>query len=296
MHQGLPGPRTVKDAMKIPCIALLGALPILLQAQPLSTPLKAAARQGRLGDVQRLLSSGVEADQRDEGGNTPLISAAYHGHADVVRLLLKHGATPAFRNQEGYAALDYAMERGHRQVAQALLSHWRSVALARNNPGEADVLALLLQVCQPESAPRIVPGIDLNRPNASGYGPLAMAVRWGSLSWAKALIEAGADADAPSQSRYNATPLMEATRDGRVDLAQVLLAAGAQVNARDKHGDHALNWAAFFGHADLVQLLVERGSRLDYTGQSPENALQIATREGHARVVEILRRAAATSS
>ena len=82
---------------------------------------------------------------------------------------------------------------------------------------------------------------------------------------------------------------MESTRDGRTELAKALLAAGAPVNHRDRHGDHALNWATYFGQYDLVVLLVKQGSRLDYTGQTPDTALAIALREKHTRIVDFLR-------
>jgi ankyrin repeat protein len=278
--------------MTNPLLYLLLTVPAALQAQTDAFPLKTAARAGSAVEVDSLLAKGAPLTQVDEAGNSALISAAYHGRPEVVALLLRRGADPDHRNQEGYAALDYAMERGHRAVAQALLKHWQQSAHSRKDLPQAGVLALLHAVTEPGSVPSLPPGAQLDQANASGYGALAMAVRWGSLPWVKALLAAGAKVNAPSRSRYDSTPLMEATRDGHLEMANTLLQAGAEVNQRDRHGDHALNWAAYFGHADLVQLLVDRGSRLDYTGQSPENALQIATREKHARVIEILQRAA----
>lgn len=265
--------------------------PGLLTAQEAPFPLKAAARQGQAAEVEALLRAGASLAQVDESGNSALISAAYHGHAAVVQVLLQHGANPDLQNKDGYAALDYGMERGHRPVVLALLRHWLQAAKAKKDAGQTATLSVLVAVTEPDSAPTLPKGFNPDQPNASGYAPLAMAVRWGSLPWVHALLASGAKVNAPSRSRYHSTPLMEATRDGHIELTLALLKAGAEVNQRDRHGDHALNWATYFGHAELVQLLVDRGSRLDFTGQSPETALQIAIREKHARVIDILRKA-----
>jgi cytohesin len=44
-----------------------------------------------------------------------------------------------------------------------------------------------------------------------------------------------------------------------VDVARVLVAAGADVNKRCEHGRTALHMAAAWGHADVARLLVESG-------------------------------------
>jgi FOG: Ankyrin repeat len=45
-----------------------------------------------------------------------------------------------------------------------------------------------------------------------------------------------------------------------VDVARVLIAAGADVNKPCEHGRTALHMAAAWGHADVAQLLLENGA------------------------------------
>lgn len=274
-------------------LVLLIAVPMCLKAQSPSFPLKDAARAGDLAQVVRLLDAGADLEEKDDGQNTALISAAWHNRAEIVRKLLSRGADASHRNQEGYSGLDYGMERGHRDVVAAFVDHWLDLARSANRVDEIRALEAISIVIDSGSKAPLPGQLRPDQPNASGYGPLAMACRWGSKERVRELLALGADPDARSDSRYQSSPLMEATRDDNVEIARMLLAAGADVNLRDRHGDHALNWAAFFGHPAMVRFLVEHGSRLDFTGQSPENALQIATREGHQEAASILKAAAA---
>jgi cytohesin len=264
------------------------------QSQEADAPLKLAARAGDAASVTRLLATGAAVNQVDSGGHSALISAAFHGRSEVVRLLLKAGADPALKAQSTYAALDYAMERGHREVVIALLQHWLRVAEAEGKSEEVASLALTLAATEGREGEvdrGLARGAKPDFANRSGYGALPMAARWGGLGSVKRLLAAGAKADLPTRSCYHATPLMESTRDGRTDIARLLLAAGAPVNQPDRYGDHALNWAVFFGHLELVTLLVEKGSRLDITGQTPDTALAIAIREKHDPIVAFLKAA-----
>jgi ankyrin repeat protein len=63
------------------------------------------------------------------------------------------------------------------------------------------------------------------------------------------------------------TPLHAAARFGREDLAERLIALGADVRARDEpRGQTALHLAAQYGHADVAALLVARGSDVNAVG------------------------------
>lgn len=260
-------------------------------------PLKLAARAGNVAQVKKLLQRGADVHQTDSSGNTALISAALHNHSSVVKLLLRDGADPEHKAASEYMAMDYAMENRHRAVAGDLMDHyWKHRAHHTNSPQALKSLALTRTIAHGDSQAvnrQLKPPLDPNATNPSGYTALAMAAAWGHAKAVRALLAAGANPAQATRSRYNATPLMESTRGGHTDIARQLLDAGADVNQPDRYGDHALNWAAFFGHLELVKLLVERGSRLDVTGQTPDTALAIATREKHSAVAAYLRSAGA---
>lgn len=74
------------------------------------------------------------------------------------------------------------------------------------------------------------------------------------------------------------------------------MASGADVNARDRHGQTALMIAAHRGHAALVQWLVEQGAELDHTAKYGLSALMFAALGAHTECARTLVEAGADLS
>ena len=94
------------------------------------------------------------------------------------------------------------------------------------------------------------------------------AVFDGDLKRVQELIRNGADVNGP----YGDSPLLHlAIKKGHVDIALALLAAGADVHAKDSGGWTALRWACLV-RKENVQALIDRGSRMDernHLGETP---------------------------
>jgi ankyrin repeat protein len=88
---------------------------------------------------------------------------------------------------------------------------------------------------------------------------LFKAARYGNVSDARELIDAGADIHAKDE--WQMTPLHLAAENGHTSVARLLIEKGhADRNAPNREGDTPLHLAAYHGHIDLVQLLVSRGA------------------------------------
>jgi ankyrin repeat protein len=86
------------------------------------TALTVAASAGRLDEVERLLSGGVEADEADGNGLTPLIWALREGRVGVVEALLAAGADPELRGGgNGWTPLVHAVHMSQNGAALLLL-------------------------------------------------------------------------------------------------------------------------------------------------------------------------------
>lgn len=59
------------------------------------------------------------------------------------------------------------------------------------------------------------------------------------------------------------TPLMQAVLSNKLEVARLLVVAGANVNTRENEGSTPLIAAAAGGFVEVLQLLVEAGANLD---------------------------------
>jgi ankyrin repeat protein len=80
---------------------------------------------------------------------------------------------------------------------------------------------------------------------------------------------------------------------GRVELAELLLDAGAEVERQHHLGTTALHWAAMRGQVDLAALLLERGADPNRAGRkfggTPETPLELALGRDQQDVAALLR-------
>jgi uncharacterized protein len=117
--------------------------------------------------------------------------------------------------------------------------------------------------------------------------PLHDAVYADRLDKADALLRAGANVNAVTS--YGVTPLSLACTNGNAAMIELLLKAGADANAALAGGETALMTAARTGNADAVAALLRAGAKVDakdgWRGQTP---LMWAAAEGHAAAVKVL--------
>lgn len=87
-----------------------------------------------------------------------------------------------------------------------------------------------------------------------------------------------------------------AVREGDAKLLETLIARGADINAKDAHGQTALMRASHQGRVDLVRLLANHGADLNVTAKYDLSALMLAVIGGHEEIVRILTEAGAILS
>jgi thiosulfate/3-mercaptopyruvate sulfurtransferase len=84
------------------------------------------------------------------------------------------------------------------------------------------------------------------------------------------------------------TPLMKASQQGDGRIVRMLIAAGAQVNARNADGNNAL-WLACVGdHLDMIEMLVDAGIDINNQNDNGATPLMYAASSGKTAVVERL--------
>lgn len=87
--------------------------------------------------------------------------------------------------------------------------------------------------------------------------------------------------------------LFDAAERGCLELAERFVAAGADVNARDRFGNTALNIAARMGHKDVISLLIGQGSDVVKPNLAGSTPLLRAVESDRRRAAKLLLEAGA---
>jgi ankyrin repeat protein len=105
-------------------------------------------------------------------------------------------------------------------------------------------------------------GSDANSANAAGETALMIAARTGKAAAVKRLVAAGADINAKESVRGQ-TALMWAAAEDNLEATSMLLEAGASANVRTPAGFTALHFAVRAGNIPVVKELVAHGAKVD---------------------------------
>ncbi|HEY4029413.1 MAG TPA: ankyrin repeat domain-containing protein [Caulobacteraceae bacterium] len=255
------------------------------------TPLHRAAMAGHADVAEALLARSAAVDARDYGGGTALHGAAAHGRSEAAAVLLARGADPNLVNEEGHSPLHLAARGGHEAAAAVLLDKGADPNLRGEfigtplheaaERGHLGMVRLLLargglanarsggshEALTPWHAARQAGHGDIadlleshgGRDKAALAITLHRAAEFAYLGRLQVLLKEDPSLIGTRDYLYRRTPLHFAAEHGHRPAAELLLAAGADVAARDKNGDTPLDRAEAMGHQDLAELLRRHG-------------------------------------
>ncbi|MBI5138800.1 MAG: ankyrin repeat domain-containing protein [Candidatus Vogelbacteria bacterium] len=116
---------------------------------------------------------------------------------------------------------------------------------------------------------------------------LLRASAYGELDHVKMLLDQGVDPNVQSREKQVA-PLMVASLRGHIDVASLLLAHGANINATDHNGVTALMAAAQGGHLEVAKLLIASGAVLTAEDNDGVSAETYAGERNHLDVKQLI--------
>lgn len=119
------------------------------------------------------------------------------------------------------------------------------------------------------------------------------AVRNGNLSAVRALLETMTATDLDTPARDGLTPLLWTVQANDLQIARVLLDAGASANAANRYGISPLWLAATNRSAAMVELLLGHGAAAGAAMPHGETALMAAARSGDSASIRLLSTAGA---
>lgn len=176
---------------------------------------------------------------------------------EQIRTQLALGDDPNAVNKDGQPSLMLAIQEGAWKVYDLLVRHRQIDVNAVNGHDETPLMYLAVIGETKRASDLIAKGAKVNR---LGWTPLHYAASKGHLETVKLLLSHKALVNAPSPD--GTSPLMMAAYAGSEDVVRVLLAAGADVTARNLRGEDAALWARRKNHNQLAAKLDDLSDRV----------------------------------
>ncbi|HVV72641.1 MAG TPA: ankyrin repeat domain-containing protein, partial [Verrucomicrobiae bacterium] len=324
--------------------AWLACLQLSASASPAEPTLFNLIRAGDLTALRTALKNGADLQARDEQGNTLLMAAALNADAEMLetlidagadvnavspagatallraatfedktRLLLAHGADVKARSRLGNTALILAARKyGNSRTVKLLLQ--RGVDPNGTNTLGATALMAAAAASDPDSVRILLDaGADVNAkpimsPDGFIWGGGRSALMWaafqGDQTVVRLLLKRGAKVN---DFTVGGGALAQAVWGEHVEVARMLLDAGAQVDQRDLIANYTpLHWAACAERSSpaMAELLIARGADVNAEGGQPvdnflgvaQTPLMLAQKRGETPIVRTLLKAGAKRS
>ena len=217
-----------------------------------TTALHWAVRSDDLETVDLLIRAGANVSAKNDEGATPLLLATIDGNAAMIERLIKAGAdTNASLTKDGDTALMMAARTGKTEAIKALLDNGAKVN-TKEAWGGTTALMWAVSERHPAAVKMLIDrGADVN---AHSYFVPAIHGR-GFEGTTPVAPKPGQAAEEHASGLL--TPLMFAAREGDVESARALVAAGANVNATGGDGKDALGLALFDGNYEVASFLLD---------------------------------------
>jgi uncharacterized protein len=183
--------------------------------------------KGRTDLVFEYLAAGNSADSTDGDGVSLLQWCAYYGDVSAIKHLLANGGSIESLGEN--LGLDAACFHGHWRLCQFLIERGADVNRTQQDTGESPLHAALC------TSDRLRRNVVLKVLLAHGANP--------NCATKPNQQTGGFMRDCRTKGE---TPLHRAAAFGDEEAIQLLLHAGAQIDAQDMNGDTPLSWASWY--------------------------------------------------
>jgi ankyrin repeat protein len=236
------------------------------------TPLHWAAKNGRQDVAELLLTKGAHVNARNGYDETPLHLAAFRGDRAMAELLISKGADVNAEKLLGETPLYQAALFNHKDVVELLLSKGAKVDAKTLKDADFRVKELLLN--DPYASPEAREAARKAEAADKAFGPLRVMLSKGQDAEAELAVAHGADVNARDNDGWTHLhwAASAASDTGTRKRVEFLLAHGADVNARDNAGSTPLHDAADWGNKEVAELLLAHGADVnarDHNGYTP---------------------------
>lgn len=290
--------------MKLPSLGLLSIMVAGLVV-PLKDgtcgPLHDAAKTGDDKLIQRLLDDGADIEARDDKGWTPLHIAAQADQPKSIWVLFHRGANLDAPNPQvkNMTPLHLAVDNKNVRAAHGLLD-------LGANPNARSMWDLTpLHAAMTTDEPILIDsllkyGADIEAKGFFNVTPLLFSSFFKFIQ-TKKLIKEGADVNARMRTdqhkkiNFHNKEIIEGAAiihltagSGNIELTQLLLTHGANVNIKTDYGRTPLHFAARMNKINTVEHLLQSGADPSHKDNDGKTALDYAQEKSHLEIVRLL--------
>ena len=246
-----------------------------------------AVATGKADLVAAAVAKGCTVNETDQEGNSCLHIAAAKGNNEILRMLLNAGAKVSAKNKAGYTSVQLALEQKHEATVEVLLEAIVAAGMdidaryeSRRERGQTLLMRASALGLTSTAAKLLALGADIAAKDAAGRRALELAKDDATF---EALKAGGATMSDMTQQEKNDL-LIEYVKKGLAGgllmalqagadvnhkgpnswtdaLAQALLGAGADVNAKDRFGQTPMFCASSRPDNREVDALLRQHSR-----------------------------------
>ena len=265
----------------------------------MDTPLIVASRNSRgenVSLVQILLSKDADVNARNNTGATSLYMASAYGNIEVARLLLDNGAdidlfttdnrTPIAIAADGEYCSDSSLE-----MVKFLLSRGADLDTNKDN---SIITPFMTAVCRSNLTVvtfLLSKGVDINQCDSRGNNAL-QEITWSEqpiqIPILKLLLANGINVNHLDDKKGHGTALYSASAEGDLEVVQILISHGADVNLVAKSGESPLHFASEMGHLEIVTCLLDNGANIEQQTVGGVTPLYMASAKNRRAIVKVL--------
>jgi ankyrin repeat protein len=243
-----------------------------------------AIEKQEVGNVNRLLDGGAQANVVPEGANSfPIEAAAKGGNPAIVKLLLDAGAHPdSARGSE--TPLWWAMLNGHQDAAVALVDGGAKV----DGPMREEMMPFYFAVMHDYTdlvTKMVAHEADIHASGPQG-SPLHEAAENGNLALVRLLVVTGAEINRIND--LGETPIFLAVEQSNWEVAEWFASNGGNINATNKLGQTVLHELAAKEDSIAIQKVCGMKPDPDVQNLIGETPLHIAAAKGNIVAARVL--------
>ncbi|XP_061527756.1 LOW QUALITY PROTEIN: ankyrin repeat and death domain-containing protein 1A [Phycodurus eques] len=239
--------------------------------------------------VELLLRRRVQVDQRDKFGVAPIHLAAWFGSLEILKLLVRAGAEQKIENEEGLNILHCAAINNHTEIVEYIVNDLQMKELDVDDKSGHCAFAMAAEhgcMQMLEMLMDSVTTMATMRTNKRGDTPLHLATRNGHLDVVQLLLHSFDTRDEVNMD--GETALFQAAENAQEQCVLALLQAGCDPNIQTTSKYSALHPASERGDTSLVRLLLEYKAHTDFENEDLEVPLHLAVKNSCIPVIHFL--------